>query len=64
MSIHFEIYIIMNIIESRVNKIQYIYVGVYTKLHMIVIESGLYLNKESEDARVELDEDVYKDSAN
>ena len=64
MSIHFEIYIIMNIIESSVNKIQYIYVGVYTKLHMIVIESGLYLNKESEDARVELDEDVYKDSAN
>ena len=64
MSIHFEIYIIMNIKESRVNKIQYIYVGVYTKLHMIVIESGLYLNKESEDARVELDEDVYKDSAN
>ena len=40
MSVHFEIYIIMNIIESRVDKIKYIYVGVYTKLYMIVIKSG------------------------
>ena len=34
------------------------------KLHVIVIETWLYLDKESEEARVELDKDVYKDNAN
>ena len=41
-----------------------IYVGVCTKLHVIIIESGLYLDKEIEEARVELDDNVYKNNAN
>ena len=38
----FRIHILINVIESRIDKIQYIYVGVCTKLHVNVKENGLY----------------------
>ena len=48
----------MDVIESCIHKIQYIYVGVCIKLLMSVIESEFYLDKESEEAIVELDGDI------
>ena len=46
LSVKFEINIIINILETRVDKIPYIYVGVCTKLHVSVVENGLYMEKE------------------
>ena len=64
LSVKFEINIIINILETRVDKIPYIYVGVRTKLHVSVVESGLYMEKESVETKVELDGNVYKNSWN
>ena len=41
-SVYFKISIIINVIEPRVDKTQYIYVGVCTKLHVSVLENDLF----------------------
>ena len=60
MSVKFGINIIINILETCVDKIPYIYVRVYIKLHVSVVESGLYIGKERVETKVEHDGNVYK----
>jgi hypothetical protein len=41
-SVYFKINNLINVIQPRVDKIQYKYVGVCTKFHVSVIDNGLY----------------------
>ena len=66
MSVKFGINIVINVLETCIDKIAYIYIyiGVYTKLHVSVVESGLHMEKKNVETKVELDKNVYKNSAN